>query len=210
MASLKFNETDIITESSGTITYNSGTFNGTLGSDINFPAGHVIQTEHMLFTDALGFNANQTERIPITGFYKDFTPKFSNSMILLEAHIAVGFSSSPEWSWFIDADISTSSSEFVASGTYARLGVAARFDNKMNGYHGGPQDTGGNHYREVWSFSNKVSHLPASTNTIRYQVCFSNLWSNANYYYINRSDQDNNNGYMTRGSSNLTITEIKQ
>ena len=210
MASLKFNETDIITESSGTITYNSGTFNGTLGSDINFPVGHVIQTAHMNFTDAIGFNSYQTERIPITGFYKDFTPKFSNSMILIEAHIAVGLSSSPEWSWFIDADISTSSSGFVASGTYARLGVAARFDNKMNGYHGGPQDTGGNHYREVWSFSNKVSHLPTTTNTIRYQVCFSNLWTSAKNYYINRSDQDDNNGYLTRGSSNLTITEIKQ
>ena len=168
-----------------------------------FPAGHVIQIAHMNFTDAIGFNTNQTERIPITGFYKDFTPKFSSSMILIEAHMAVGFSSTPEWSWFIDADIGV-------SGTYTRLGVAARFDNKMNGYHGGPQDTGGNHYREVWSFSNKVSHLPNSTNIIRYQVCFSNLWTSAKYYYINRSDQDDNNGYLTRGSSNLTITEIKQ
>ena len=180
------------------------------GTGVTFPAGHVIQTEHMLFTTPLGFNNPSTERIPITGFYKDFTPKLSNSMILVEAHLAVGFASSPEWSWFIDADISTSSSGFVASGTYTRLGVAPRFDNRMNGYHGGPQDTGGNHYREVWSFSNKVSHLPASTNTIRYQVCFSNVHSNANYYYINRSDQDTNVTYLTRGSSNLTITEIKQ
>ena len=199
-----------VTVTTSSLNFDATNITGTLTDSAIFPTGHIIQTAHMLFTDAIGFNSYQTERVPITGFYKDFTPKFSNSMILIEAHIAVGLSSSPEWSWFIDADISTSSSGFAASGTYTRLGVAARFDNKMNGYHGGPQDTGGNHYREVWSFSNKVSHLPASTNTIRYQVCFSSLWTSAKYYYINRSDQDDNNGYLTRGSSNLIITEIKQ
>lgn len=199
-----------VTVASSSLNFDATNITGTLTDSTIFPTGHVIQTAHMNFTNAIGFNTNQTERIPITGFYKDFTPKFSNSMILLEAHLAVGFSSTPEWSWFIDADISTSSSGFVASNTYTRLGVAPRFDNRMNGYHGGPQDTGGNHYREVWSFSNKVSHLPASTNTVRYQVCFSNVHGNANYYYINRSDQDTNVTYLTRGSSNLTITEIKQ
>lgn len=199
-----------VSVSSSSINFDATNITGTLTDSTIFPTGHVIQTAHMNFTNAIGFNTNQTERIPITGFYKDFTPKFSNSMILLEAHLSVGFSSTPEWSWFIDADISTSVSSFLSSNVYTRLGVAARFDNKMNGYHGGPQDTGGNHYREVWSFSNKVSHLPASTNIIRYQVCFSNLWDGSGYYYINRSDEDGNNGYMTRGSSNLTITEIKQ
>ena len=205
MATFKINGKNFATQ--------DGTGEPTVSSNVVFPIGHVIQTEHMLFTTPLGFNTTETERIPITDFYKDFTPKLSNSMILVEAHLAIGFASSPEWSWFIDADVGTSSSGFVASGTYTRLGVVARVGNRMNGYHGGPQDTGGNHYREIWSFSNKVSHLPASTNTIRYQVCFSNLWVNTGssyYYYINRSNADANNGYITRGSSNLTITEIKQ
>lgn len=40
MAKLQINNTDIITESSGNITYASGT----LASGITFPSGHVIQT----------------------------------------------------------------------------------------------------------------------------------------------------------------------
>ena len=39
MAKLQINNTDIITESSGNITYASGT----LASGVTFPAGHVLQ-----------------------------------------------------------------------------------------------------------------------------------------------------------------------
>src|SRR6056300_1681220 len=67
-------------------------------ANATFPAGHVVQTKHKIFTTALGYNTNQTERIPISGFYEDLTPKYTNSLILAQAHLAVGFSSTPEWS----------------------------------------------------------------------------------------------------------------
>ena len=43
MAKLQINNTDIITESSGNITYASGTYNGTIGSSATFPEGHAIK-----------------------------------------------------------------------------------------------------------------------------------------------------------------------
>ena len=44
MAKLQINNTDIITESSGNITYASGTYNGTIGSSATFPEGHIVKT----------------------------------------------------------------------------------------------------------------------------------------------------------------------
>lgn len=41
MAKLQINNTDIITESSGNITYASGTFNGIVGASATLPASHI-------------------------------------------------------------------------------------------------------------------------------------------------------------------------
>ena len=58
MAKLQINNTDIITESSGNITYASGTYNGTIGSSATFPAGHVIQT--LIYTNTGNGQTNGT------------------------------------------------------------------------------------------------------------------------------------------------------
>ena len=194
-----------------TTTISSGTFDGTIGSSAVFPADTIVQVKHKNFTTILGFNSHSTARIVITNFYQDITPKYSNSLILAQAHLAVGYESTPEWSWFIDAEISSSSSSWVSTGTRTILGAEAKVGNRMNGYHGGPRDSGASNFTyEVESYSNTVSHTPSSTNPIRYQVCFSNLWTTANYNYINRAHNDDNSGYNTRGTSTLTLYEVKQ
>ena len=48
MAKLQINNTDIITESSGNITYASGT----LASGITFPAGCIIKTYYAEYTES--------------------------------------------------------------------------------------------------------------------------------------------------------------
>jgi hypothetical protein len=203
-----------------TVVTQTGTDEPVLGSGVDvdsaltgatFPAGHIVQVKHITYNTAAGYNNTQTDRVPISGFYKDITLKYSNSLIIAQAYLAIGFTTTPEWSWFIDAEISTNTDTFISSGTYEKLGVLPRFDNKMNGYHGGPRDGGASNFTtEVESYSHTVSHTPNSTNPIRYQVNFQTWWTNANYWYINRSGSDTNNGYMTRGSSSLTLYEVKQ
>lgn len=183
----------------------------TLGSNATFPADHIIQVKHKNYTTINGYNSISTSRVVISDFYQDITPKFSDSLILAQAHISVGFDGTPEWSWFIDAEISSSSSSWVSTGTRTILGAAAQVGNRMQGYHGGPRDNGAANFTdEVEGYSNTVSHTPSSTNPIRYQVCFMNRWSNSYYYYINRSHLDGNSGYTTRGTSTLTLYEVKQ
>ena len=81
----------------------------------------------------------------------------------------------------------------------------------MNGYHGGPRDgNASNWLREVECFSHVVMDAPATTTSCRYQVCFQDRWVNYTTKYINRSDEDSNNGYQVRGSSSITVMEITQ
>jgi hypothetical protein len=170
------------------------------------PIQTVVQVKHKLFTDTFSSSASQTLRIPITNFYVDITPLYSTSKILVIAHCAVGFSTTPEWSWFVDRTITGGSA--VQVGT---IGNGVYASNRMNGYHGGPRDGNAtNRLREVECFSHVVMDAPATTTSCRYQVCFQDRWVNYTTKYINRSDEDSNNGYQTRGSSSITVMEITQ
>lgn len=165
--------------------------------------GHVLQVQDTLYTTTFTTTAASTLRIPITGFYVDIVPKFANSKFIITAHCSVGTGSTPEWSWFVDREINS-------SGSYTQIGTAAYEGNRMNGYHGGPEDQGANFYRELRSYSHTISDAPNTTSTVRYQVCMQNRWGTSNAKYINRTDEDSNNGYITRGSSSITVWEIAQ
>ena len=189
----------------------TGDVSGTINSNATFPAGHIIQVKHKNFTTAVGYNHIRTTRAIISDFYQDITPKYSNSLILAQAHCSIGFQNTAEWGWFIDAEISTSSSSWVSSGQQTKVGAVLHVGKRNNAYHGGPRDNGASNFDdEVESYSNTVAHTPNSTNPIRYQVCFTNLWSNVFSYYVNRSHSDANIGYATRGTSTLTLYEVKQ
>jgi hypothetical protein len=174
---------------------------GSYGPNINTP-GHVVQVKHLTYTSTFVTSLTGTLRIPITNFFIDFSPRFSNSGILVISNLSVGFSSTPEWSWFVDRTVGNVTTQ---------VGTAAYDGNKMNGYHGGPRDGGASGYTtETESFSHTVMDFPNTTNSCRYQVCLQDRWQNATAKYINRSDNDSNNGYINRGSSSITLMEIVQ
>ena len=166
------------------------------------PVGTVLQVKHLTYTTTFATSLTSTLRIPVTNFFIDITPKFLNSSILVTANLSVGFSNTPEWSWFIDR---------TEGGVTTQVGTAAYDLNRMNGYHGGPRDGGASgHTTETESFSHTIMDFPNTTNSCRYQVCLQDRWTNATAKYINRSDNDSNNGYINRGSSSITVMEIAQ
>ena len=170
------------------------------------PINTVVQVKQTLFTDVFTSTGSQTTRIPITNFFVDITPRFATSKILVMCHIAVGFSSTPEWSWFVDRTISGGSA--VQVGT---IGNGVYVQTRMNGYHGGPRDGGATSWTaEVEGFSHVIMDAPNTTTSCRYQVCFQDRWVNYTAKYINRSGDDSNTGYITRGSSSITVMEILQ
>jgi hypothetical protein len=160
----------------------------------------IIQTKTTLFTDIFTSSAS-TSRSVITNFFVDITPMYSTSKILVMASLAVGFDDSPEWSWFVDRTV---------GGTTTAIGNVANVGNRMNGYHGGPRDYNANAWtNELESFNHTILDSPATTSSCRYQVCIQDLWS-PNNKYINRSGYDGNVGYVTRGTSSITVMEISQ
>lgn len=179
--------------------FDAADLTGTVAS-ARLPAGSVLQVKSLTYTDTFATSASQTLRIPITNFFVDITPLAASSKILVIANIAVGFSNTPEWSWFVDRTI---------SGATVQVGTAAYVGNRMNGYHGGPQDGGATgETTEVFSYAHTILDSPNTTSSIRYQVCMQDRWVNYTAKYINRSGGYNDNGYETTGSSSLTILEV--
>jgi hypothetical protein len=165
------------------------------------PAGSVLQVVDKLYTETFATSASQTARIPVTNFYADIVPQSTSSRILVMASLSVGFSSTPEWSWFVDRTV---------GGTTTFIGATANVGNRMRGYHGGPQDGGHvNEGDDLYSFSHNFVDLPNTTSSIRYQVCLQDLWTNYTAKYVNRTGNDADTGYTTRGSSSLILMEIK-
>lgn len=161
----------------------------------------VVQVKHITFTTRVAISGPGQLRIPISGFYVDITPFYATSMILVTAHLSIGHSSTPEWSWYVDRTLNSS---------ITQVGTASYDGNRMNGYHGGPEDQGANFYRETRSYSHQVADYPNTSSSCRYQVCFQDRWSNGAPVYLNRSDEYSNNGYINSGSSSLTVMEIMQ
>ena len=82
MAKLQINNTDIITESSGNITYASGT----LASGITFPAGHVVKIQRYTTSVQTNITATSFNTSKTIGSFA-FTPQFASSNILLFASV---------------------------------------------------------------------------------------------------------------------------
>jgi len=77
MATLKLGSTTAISESSGAITYDAGT----IGSNIVFPAGHVVKT--VFGTKVTAEDAHSADTWAATGLSVTIDPIFNNSTILI-------------------------------------------------------------------------------------------------------------------------------
>ena len=167
----------------------------------DLPSGSVLQVKSFTYTGTQSFNDADEPRMA-SDLVVSITPTSSTSKMLITASLAVGFSNSPEWSWYVSREVSGGS-------TTDFLGAASVVGNRMRGYHGGPRDQNGSDMtNEVESYSNTLLDSPATTSAINYRVCFQNRWTNTYYFYLNRSGGDSNNGYITRGISTITVMEI--
>ena len=65
---------------------------GTLSSNVQFPAGHVIQVKQFIFSKLARTNSGSMVQITdgTVNFELDITPQFTNSKILMLANIQVG------------------------------------------------------------------------------------------------------------------------
>lgn len=195
----------------------------TLPSSLTYPTGHVLQTVHTVMTDRLTFaQTADVYRTPVTGLYADIRPTSTTTKMIVYCSIAMGFDTSPEWAWYADREASnTTADAWVTQGsstsanpmtdsTRAILGVHATQDGgRMFGYHGGPRDNNASSWiYEVESFYHVVEDIPGTTNVCRYQINLMNLWSGTTTVYVNRTGNNDNSGYMTRGSSSITVMEV--
>ena len=198
----------------------------TLPSSLTYPTGHVLQTVHTVMTDRLTFaQTADVHRTPVTGLYADIRPTSTTTKMIVYCSIAMGFTGSPEWAWYADREASSSTADAWATNgvdvntmphpmgsdtTRKILGAHATQDGgRMYGYHGGPRDgNAANWDYEVESFYHVVDDIPGTTNVCRYQINLMNLWSGTTTVYVNRTGNNDNSGYMTRGSSSITVMEV--
>ena len=168
---------------------------------------NVLQVQHTLYAQTfMSMNGGTREVIP--GFFCDITPRSRDSMIWVIGSLAVSWETTPEWSWYIDRTIGGADGHTFNS---TALNVQQQYaSNRMWGYHGGPRDGNSNNFtRELESYYHTVFDYPNTIEPVRYHVVLSDRWSTRDKY-INRSAEDTNNGYITRGTSSLTLLEIAQ
>ena len=172
------------------------------------PQNNILQVQHTLYTqNYMSMNGGGYE--PIPGFHCDITPRSRDSKIIVIASLAIGWETTPEWSWFVDRTIGGSDPHPFRSPVVGAQSLRWN-SNRMWGYHGGPRDGGSNNFTlEVESYYNTLEDSPGTTELVRYQVCLMDRWSTRDKY-INRSGADNDTGYLTRGSSSLTLMEVAQ
>ena len=193
--------------------------NFTFSSNSKFSTGRIVQVQNKIFTERLQFTIGvKITRYIIPDFFVDIKPNYSSSYFLIFCQLAMGFDSTPEWSWFISREISTSENSYAnASESHEPVGVtsARGYVGRMYVYHGGPRDSvdgvgAHNQPYEVFSFAHTVYDKPNTKNFLRYRPCLQNMWDAANNTYLNRPSNNDNSGYMTRGSSSITVWEITQ
>ena len=194
--------------------------NFTFSSNSKFYAGRILQVQHKTFTERLDINhGHYITRFIIPDFFVDIKPKYSTSHFLLTAQLAMGITNTPEFSWFISREISISENSYTnASEPHEPVGVtsARGILNRMYGYHGGPRDDGvtgigaRDQQNEVFSFAHTVYDKPNTKNFLRYRPCLQNMWDANNDTFLNRTSYNGDVGYITRGSSSITVWEIAQ
>tara|TARA_B100001029_G_C15063887_1_gene461518 strand:- start:9256 stop:9900 length:645 start_codon:yes stop_codon:yes gene_type:complete len=191
--------------------------NFTFSSNSKFSTGRIVQVQNKIFTERLDIVTGfKITRYIIPDFFVDIKPNYSSSDFLIFCQLAMGFSNTPEWSWFISREISTSENSYAnASEPHEPVGVASArgYGLRMYGYHGGPRDNdpGANdNLNEVFSFAHTVYDKPNTKKYLRYRPAFQNMWDSNLSIFLNRSSYNGDNGYITRGSSSITVWEIAQ
>jgi hypothetical protein len=115
---IQLNGTSFASESGGTITVN----NGTIGSSVVFPAGHVIQT-HFFSTDSQPSVSTATFDSFSTPFKTTITNTKSNSSFLILVSMSIRTSSGSTASFYGRLQDNTNSATVGDEGTNGLFGV---------------------------------------------------------------------------------------
>ena len=96
MADLIIDGTSVISKTGSTVTYNAGT----IGDNIAFPTGHVVQI--VTFTSTTGTNVTSTSETPIPSSKKEITLKTNNPLIIYYAVLGYESDTSAAFNSFFD------------------------------------------------------------------------------------------------------------
>ena len=192
-----------ITFSGDSVTLGSGT---SLGSDIAFPAGHIIQTKSFHITDSEALNVVGAPTMTESLMTGSITPKYSTSKILITMAGAWGSPSSlNHWTQQIKRTISGTSIVLdVATNTGGRRGSTGTFTSQ--------QSASGHLTTEI--YMNYVNYLdsPSTTSEITYTLTVGHYDTGSSAtIYFNRTQYDRTSTYYdVRTTSSVLLQEIAQ
>ena len=184
----QINVNKIAARAGNTITVESG--------DVLQAPGHVIQVKSATFTDVQSISVADT-RTDITNLSVSITPSSTSSKILVNTHISYG----------------GSSNNLYASGNLLRDSTAIGVNttatgNQLNISFGLNLVGQTNETYKLRNSSMTFLDSPSTTSALTYKVQ-GRLDANG-ILYINRTGQDANADYGSRGISTLTVMEIAQ
>ena len=160
------------------------------------PAGHVIQVKSAAFTDVLAISSADT-RTDITNLSLSITPSSTSSKILVNTHICYGGSANNLYgSGYLMRDSTDIGVNTTATGNQLNISFGLNLVGQTN---------------ETYKLRNSSMTFldsPSTTSALTYKVQ-GRLDANG-ILYINRTGQDANADYGSRGISTLTVMEIAQ
>ena len=158
-------------------------------TNLQMPAGHVIQTAQALKTDV--FSTSSTSFTDITGLSVTLTPKFSTSKMLVSYHVTVGHNTHTQNTVQLVRQVS--SSDTIINPVAYNQGTSIQYT--------GSSDAGWD--REVMSY--QFLDSPSTTSAVNDRLR-TYIFSASYIQYINRCHNSSN----ATGTSTLTVQEIAQ
>ena len=152
----------------------TGTFNGTLGSSVTFPAGHVLQVQSTTKTDVTTTSGLAVDQVAdLTGMSVDITPKTTTSKFFVTFNLYVGVNTSDTITFQLKRD-STDIAKGDDNGGYRCTAESIR--------------TSGDAKYSLYNVSHSFLDDPtlSDLSTITYKLQWVNLYSTA-VVYLNRS-----------------------
>ena len=212
-ASLTIDGTTVISKTSGNITYDTGTFNGTLGSSADlssatYPSGHMINVAQVLYKSATSDNSyNQWKDYPgdIGNGSLSLTPKATNSKFLVTWHLAV-LRLQGQYSCHLRLNRKIGETDWddticigEPNGNKTRSTFAVRSPNEDN------------MYSPTWSGTFLDTPTLSDLSPVYYKFTFNNApstsYAHATYFGTNSNDWDDS-GSGNRIVQSLTVQEI--
>ena len=192
---IKLDGTTFLTKSGSTFTQT----NTTLGSDVVFPAGHILQVQYVQKTDT--FSTQSGTLTPITGFNVNITPSSASSKILITAHVTISSS------YFI-----THCGLFRDS---TEIGLADNASDRPRTFLETAIDDANKSDGEVTHRSNSFLDSPNTTSQVNYGLRMARRFDDSGQTaYLNRSVTDRSQGspvtYDSRYMSTMYVMEIAQ